>query len=466
VIGLITMDRMVCAQRGPVQPCRIEHAPRRPVRIIAGLPAPMPRATPGAAPVDPPFAHRGTTRDRIARAGDRFRRLNQAPAVLILRGTKKAGAGPGIRSGHQLHAGTGGVLSAYASFALTGGWDCTVHVTVVRPDELGPREAEAWSRFQRASPVTANPFLSFSFTQAVGRARPAARVAVVEEGGAPAAFLPFELSSGNVGIPIGRPLNDLQGLLSSGAPLDAREIVKRAGLRGWYFHHAPAEQRPLVPHQYSNTTIQALVIDLEQGGYTKYLATRSKSLVRNTARLRRAMERQLGTVSLEWSSLRPEHLSRLVEWKSGKYSASRQLFAEDPTALAILRELATAGYPDCHGIVHVLSAGERPVVVYVDLLAFGSLTGWFTAYDPELSRFSPGTMMFFALAEEAANQGISRMDLGYGEHSYKFRLANHSYDVAGGAVWASSMENAVRRAYRWMYHDRRHDAKAARQKLP
>jgi CelD/BcsL family acetyltransferase involved in cellulose biosynthesis len=340
-----------------------------------------------------------------------------------------------------------------------------VRVTVVRPDELGPHEAEAWSRFQRASPVTMNPFLSLSFTQAVGRARAAARVAVVEEGGAPEAFLPFELSSGNVGIPIGWPLNDLQGFVSSGVPLDAREIVKRAGLRGWYFHHAPADQQPLVPHQYSNTTIQALVIDLEHGGYHQYLAARSKSLVRNTARLRRAMERQLGVVALEWSSSSPEHLRQLVEWKSGKYSASRQLFAEDPTALAILEELATAAYPDCRGIVHVLSAGGRPIVVYVDLLAFGSLTGWFTAYDPELSRFSPGTMMFFAIAEEAANHGIARMDLGYGEHSYKFRLANDSYDVAGGAVWASGMENAVRRAYRWMYYDRRHSAKTAQQKL-
>lgn len=356
-------------------------------------------------------------------------------------------------------------MSTYTWCIVTSNWDFTVRVTVVRPDELGPHEAEAWSRFQQSSPVTTNSFLSLSFTQVVGRARAAARVAVVEEGGAPIAFLPFEISSGNVGMPIGWPLSDLQGFVGSGARLDAREIVKRAGLRGWYFRHAPADQQPLVRHQYRNTTIQALVIDLEHGGYHQYLAGRSKSLVRNTARLRRVMERQLGTVSLEWSSSRPEHLRRLVEWKSGKYGAIRRLFAEDPTALAIVEELATADYADCCGIVHVLSAGGRPIVVYVDLLSFGSLTGWFTAYDPELSRFSPGTMMFLALAEDAANRGILRMDLGYGEHSYKFRLANDSYNVAGGAVWASGMEHAARRAYRWLYYDRRHDAKMARREL-
>ena len=158
--------------------------------------------------------------------------------------------------------------------------------------------------------------------------------------------------------------------------------------------------------------------------------------------------------------------ARLIEWKSGKYEALRRLFAEDPTALVILEGLTTADYPDCCGTVHVLSAGDRPAVVYVDLLAFGTLTGWFTAYDPELSRFSPGTMMFFAIAEEAAKRGLPRMDLGYGDHSYKFRLANDSYSVAGGAVWASSMENAARRAYRWMYYDRRHGAKMVKQELP
>ena len=104
------------------------------------------------------------------------------------------------------------------------------------------------------------------------------------------------------------------------------------------------------------------------------------------------------------------------------------------------------------------------MVVYLDLLGFGTLTGWFTAYDPELSRFSPGTMMFFALAEEADNRGICRMDLGYGEHSYKFRLANDSYNVAGGAVWAGRFENAARHAYRWIYYDRRHGTRCVKQK--
>ena len=57
-------------------------------------------------------------------------------------------------------------------------------------------------------------------------------------------------------------------------------------------------------------------------------------------------------------------------------------------------------------------------------------------------------MLILAVAEEAAARGISYYDLGYGQHSYKLRLANTSYPVAGGAVWVNRAEELVRRIYR------------------
>ncbi len=59
--------------------------------------------------------------------------------------------------------------------------------------------------------------------------------------------------------------------------------------------------------------------------------------------------------------------------------------------------------------------------------------------------------MLFALAEEAANRGIARIDFGGGQDSYKFSLANASYTVAGGAVWASRWEQAARSLYRRLH---------------
>jgi CelD/BcsL family acetyltransferase involved in cellulose biosynthesis len=325
-----------------------------------------------------------------------------------------------------------------------------MRVTVVRPGDLGPGEASLWAAFQRSSPVTLNPFMSLTFARAVGRCRPGARVAVVESGRGIEAFLPFEVTGRKIGIPIGYPMNDLQGFVGRGAPVDARHVVRQAGLRGWRFVAAPAEQGALLPHHYQGTLAKVPVIDLA-GGHQLYLSSRRKASTRRIAEKRRALERRLGALSLTWSSPDPhEHLRQLIDWKTARYGGARQLFS-DPTARAILGELTAEPGDDCRGLLSVLSAGERTVALFFGLIAYQSLSSWFPTYDGELGRYSPGRMMWQPLAEEAARQGITRLDLGYGQDQYKFGLANASYLVAGGAVWASRCERAVRGAYRRLH---------------
>jgi CelD/BcsL family acetyltransferase involved in cellulose biosynthesis len=69
--------------------------------------------------------------------------------------------------------------------------------------------------------------------------------------------------------------------------------------------------------------------------------------------------------------------------------------------------------------------------------------------------------MFLALVEEAANRGFTWIDLGYGQDHYKQRLANDSYPIAGGAVWASRVEGASRTIYRRLIYEPRMRHKAA-----
>jgi CelD/BcsL family acetyltransferase involved in cellulose biosynthesis len=333
-----------------------------------------------------------------------------------------------------------------------------MRVTVVQPGDLGPSEADLWARFQKSQPAMLNPFLSLTFAQTVGRARPAARIAVIEDGGEITAFLPFELAPRKIAMPIGYPMNDLQGLVSSGAPVSARSVVRRAGLRGWRFTATPTDQRDLMAHCYRGATVSALVIDLA-AGYRTYLSSRSRPLASESGRKRRALARQQGPVALQWSSSSAGHLRQLIAWKADRYGGARQLFS-DPTAVRIIEELAAGGDENCRGIVNVLLAGERLAAINLGILGPTGLTGWFLAYDPGLSRFSPGTMMVFALAEEAANRGITRIELGNGQDRYKSALANTSYPVAGGAVWASRAEGVARSIYRRLHHDRLHRGKS------
>jgi CelD/BcsL family acetyltransferase involved in cellulose biosynthesis len=327
-----------------------------------------------------------------------------------------------------------------------------MRVTVVRPGDLGPGEADLWARFQRSSPVMSNPFLSLTFSQVVDRFRPAARVAVVEDGGRIEAFLPFERNALATGVPIGHPMNDLHGFIGSGAPIDARLVVRRAGLRGWRFAHAPAEQHALAPFHYDGLTVQAPVIDLSNGYYS-YFSSRSKNFRKIAGKKRRALERQLGTLSLEWDSSCPaEKLRQLIDQKSGRYYGTRLLFS-DQSALRIVEELASADKDDCQGVVSVTFAGEKPIARFMGIVAQRRLSAWFASYDPDVSRFSPGMMMYLALAEEGAGRGITSIDLCSGQDVYKFHLANDSYPVAAGAVWVSRTEDTARKAYRRLMHN-------------
>lgn len=321
-----------------------------------------------------------------------------------------------------------------------------MQVTVVRPGDLGPAEAALWSGFQARSPVQSDPFLSLTFAQAVGRYRPAARVAVVEEGGRIEAFLPFELAAHKIAVPIGGSMNNLQGFIGSGTPLDARAIMRKAGLRGWRFVHVPADLDALRPYHYEDTEVRCQVISL-RAGYQDYMNSRRKQTVKRIAEKRRFLARQAGELSLVWNSSRPEDLRQIIEWKTGKYAGARHLFA-DQAAVRIVAELAACDRDDCRGVVSVLAAGGRPVAAHLGLAGPRGLAWWFPSYDGAAARFSPGTIMLFALAQEAANRGVAQIDLGAGQDRYKFSLANASYPVAGGAVWVSGAERAVRRVYR------------------
>ena len=328
-----------------------------------------------------------------------------------------------------------------------------MHVTVVRPGELGLEEASLWARFQKSSTELQNPFLSLNFAQTVDRYRSNARVAVVEDNGAIAAFLPFDQGPQRIAMPIGNPMNNLQAFITENAAFDARQVIRKARLRGWRYDAAPVTQGALTAHHYPGTRSESAIIDLT-GGFEAYYASRAKSLRDNTQQRRRGLERSVGPRSLEWDAAASAHLQQLIDWKSVKFAGTRELFAE-PAARSILEELSASPGEECRGVVTVLRAGDQALAVKVHLAAPGVLSGWFTAYDPAMAKFSPGTMIVFETAREAAQRGVRQMELGPGQDSYKTRLSNGSYPVAGGAVWAIPGERTARELYRRFYLERK-----------
>lgn len=334
-----------------------------------------------------------------------------------------------------------------------------MRVTVVRPAELGPSEASLWARFQKSSTELQSPFFSLTFAQIVGRHRVNSRVAVVEIDGVIQAFLPYELGPHGIAMPIGEPMNNLQGFISGDAAIDARQVIRKAGLRGWRYTAAPLTQPVLAQHHYQWMVVQAPFIDLRDG-YESYFASRSKKFTTDFGKQWRSLARRVGPVSLDWEIGRPTHVPQLIDWKSAKYGGARDLFAE-PAARRIVTELAASSGEDCSGLVNVLRAGERIVAVSFNLTCPGVLCGCLTGYDPEMGMFSPGKLALLATAEEAARRDIKRFELGAGQDSYKSRVANASYAAAGGVVWGIPGERTARRIYRRIFLDREPRRQAA-----
>lgn len=336
-----------------------------------------------------------------------------------------------------------------------------MRVTVVRPGDLGSGEASLWARFQKSSPQLQNPFFSLTFAQVVDRYRPNARVAVVEGDGAIQAFLPFDLGPQRIGMPIGDPMNNLQGFITGGATVDAKRVIRKAGLRGWRYTAAPATQPALTAHHYDGTFVDALLIDLSDG-YEAYFASRTRKFTADFGKQWRSMERRVGPASLEWGSTEPEHIRQLIDWKSARYGGTRELF-EEPTARSILEDLSASSSEDCGGLVTVLRAGNRVLAVNSALTCPGVISGWFMGHDPDMKMFSPGKLILLATAKEAARRDITRLELGAGQDAYKNRVSNGSYPVVGGAVWVIPGERAARGLFRRLYVDRRTRRRTAEQ---
>ena len=333
----------------------------------------------------------------------------------------------------------------------------TVKVTVVRPDELDASEEKLWREFQNLSPMTAHPCLSLAYARAVCRADESGRVAVVEDSGQICAFIPYSKGDDGIAATLGGGQTALDGLVSSSDRIDLRAVVRGAGLRGWRFSRAPVEQRALDPYRYQGSFHAELIYfsDLRNGydGYMQGLPKGGRNEIASAARRRRALEREVREVSFEWDNNDPSHLPLLLSWKSDQFEGMRKWLLS-PFNRALVQELADSDSEDYSCLTSVLYADAKPISISLNLRRGHILSQWISAFDPEYSRFSPGTLNMLAMFAEASVRGVEIADFGYGDDRYKQRFGSGVHTVIGGGVWPSRLGAAARSIYRRArFHD-------------
>lgn len=310
---------------------------------------------------------------------------------------------------------------------------------VVRFRELTAAHLARWVEWQAADPALASPYFRPEFTEVVAARHADTFVAVIDDG---LAFFPFERGRREIGHPVGGIISDYHGIIAQpGFRFDPVEMVRRCGLRAWDFDHLPAAQSAFAPWAQGRTSSPVIDLALPAAGG-------SAQLREQTARRRRKLAREVGSVEIEMASTDEAAFEQLLAWKSAQYLASGAADLFKPgwirnvvDAFRIRRER------EFGGVLSVLRAGGRPVAAHFGLRSRGLLHYWFPAYDPALSACSPGMVLLLDMIDAAPAHGIQAIDFGKGDATYKLRLANTRIPLMEGGVVASPWLRIRRRSH-------------------
>ncbi|WP_406268803.1 GNAT family N-acetyltransferase [Streptomyces sp. NBC_00191] len=310
-----------------------------------------------------------------------------------------------------------------------------LRIRVVKPDELDETEIDAWRALRTKSGSPANPFMEPEFTLAVGRVRPAARVAVLWEDGEPAGFFPFERGPLGHGRAIGLGVSDSQGaLLRPGLTIASRELLSACALSAWEFDNLEAGQGVFQPEAAEEFASPVIDVGAGYAAYEQLLRAQSPKFLKTTLAKERRLGRQAGEVRFVFDERDPGALRTLMEWKSAQYrrTGRRDRFAKE-WINTLVRQLHETRTPGCSGVLSVLYVADRPVAAHFGLRSRTVLSCWFPAYDPQFAKYSPGLILHLRMAESAAADGIGLLDLGRGPSEYKDSLKTGELRVFEGA---------------------------------
>ncbi len=350
-----------------------------------------------------------------------------------------------IETGNQQH------VRMVAPAANSSSGACELReVRRLAPADLTAEHFELWRAALKENPELDSPFFQPGFTTAVAAVRRDVEIAVGKTTGGDTVFFPYQRSAFHIGRPVGGRLSCFQGLISR-RPLriDPYLLLKRVGLNAWDFDHLPLSQTTFASHNWS--VENSPYIDLSSG-FSAYQEQKRKAGSHQASKLAargRKMAREVGELRFEWRTQDLQTLNLLMRWKSRQFQATG--FA-DVFAFEWVRNLLTriVAQPDDHfeEVLSVLYAGNRPAAICIDLRTDDVLHGWFTAFDPELSKYSPGALLTIKKIEAAAERGVKTFHLGKGEAPYKRSLMTHAIPLATGAVERQRIATTVRRGYR------------------
>ena len=157
--------------------------------------------------------------------------------------------------------------------------------------------------------------------------------------------------------------------------------------------------------------------------FLAHVQARKASLLADSRRCARRLEREIGPLRFVADETRPQALEQCLRWKSRQYldTGYADAFAVE-AHVKLFSELARRRVLR----VSALSAGERLLAVHAGLLHEGRFYYWIPAFDAELRNLSPGRLLLEELLKDSQARGDREFDFLLGDEAYKWNYATHA----------------------------------------
>ncbi|MBC8355942.1 MAG: GNAT family N-acetyltransferase [Planctomycetes bacterium] len=322
--------------------------------------------------------------------------------------------------------------------------------STIRPvNSLDASLLDRWNQLQRSNPALDSPFFSSSFTTAVAAERSGVEVAVIETAGTIVGLLPYCRQGRNIAGPVAGSFTDFQGLIADpNASINMRRVLRSGRLSAWQFDHLVSGNDCLKPFHWAYS--ESAFMDLAGGfeAYRESCRQHGGKEIAEVLRKARKLDREVARVRFEPETTNCYVLDTLIDWKKRQL---RRQHRSDCFRAAWVRPLLNR-------LLHTYGETFRPMLsaMYVGdelgAINFGLrngpvLHGWITAFNPKFRKFSPGLMLMLKLAQAAESLGITRIDMGRGDESFKRALRSGATHVAEGAVDRRIVAGALRHSW-------------------
>jgi len=319
-----------------------------------------------------------------------------------------------------------------------------------RPSALSAAERDAWAAFTATNPALASPYFRLGFAECCETARDDTRVIVIRKGGAIYGFLPLQIGRVGYARPLAGPLGDVHGVITEGdTEIDIPSWLNAAGVPLFEFHSALAIQSCWRPGEAWRDG--SWVIDLSDG-YEAFEADRSAAepkAFRNIRSRRRRLEADYAEFEFRMDDRRPDVLEQLLTWKSAQYRRT-QVFDVFSVRWArdLITEIARRDEAGFRGIVSSLTIDGELAAVHAGMASEIRCHYWFPAYDPAFNKVSPGLLLLLETARNAADKGLTSVELGPGDYDFKRNLGGYQIPLSAGCMVTRSPAAALRHAAR------------------